>query len=405
MSAIAEEVLKVDGITHISDDLYKVPLSIIQLTAPGFAGVTDLEFRNPRHALDDGKLKAHGFDKVSMDELRESIRTEGLENPLICRVIQNGDSEPVIQLVAGERRKRCLDKLVKGNEDCYDPADGEFKAAKDVHKTVLCRVRLLDDEDSFKLAFGENDRAVGIGEGATLALIRHLRNCNASDEQLQRITGKSITWVRDTDTLLSLDDTTFAAVCNDEVNRTVALTLAKINDVEERLERLKNAQAYVQRRIEKVKIKVVKEVKEAEQEEEIASADMTLAEHMDEDVDAAQAVAAKAKRKAAAKRKKAEELEGKKLQVTSKDLRASATKEEDGVKPLTFKKIQKSWKEPIAALIRRKFKDEEGDVVEVDSEDVYFLKLICEKIEAGERDPMKLLRQHARNKANRACKK
>jgi ParB-like chromosome segregation protein Spo0J len=411
-SADVDAVVAMDGVKHLHGNLYRVRLSIIQLAENTKKEKGVLSFQNPRHILSSGKPK--GFSKEEMNELREAIRTEGLENPLLLRLIEI-DGKKILQLVSGERRYRSLLKLVESKAECFDPATGKTAKADKLFEYVDVRINThMDDKAAFKHAFSGNDKAIGIGEGATIALIREYRTAGWTDGDIMEATGKSITWLKDSDVLIGLDEHTFTALTNDQINRSAALDLAKIEDVAERLEVLDAARNFASKRLSAMKKKLESEVAAAESKAEVAEGEAVEAEMTgdDEAAEAAQKKAEKLQKKAKAKKREVEEV-NEQPRVTGKDLqKAKAGRKKPGANPggtnddgtaaLTKAKIQKFWYEPCVSLIKHDGQTDDGEPVEIDLEDAHLVKYLCEQMEKGERDIVKILKHHQKAKDRRA---
>ena len=81
------------------------------------------------------------FAGQAFDELLASIREKGVIQPIVVRPIGNGNSSPMYEIVAGERRWRASKEAMKENGDCrYIPAI----------------VRELDDDAAFEIMTIEN---------------------------------------------------------------------------------------------------------------------------------------------------------------------------------------------------------------------------------------------------------
>lgn len=389
--------LKLAGVKHLDRNLFRVNIDRIQL-ADSSTEEDVFSFMNPRHVT----TNPQGFSKEEMSELRESIRTLGLEHPLSLRLVETEDAE-ILQLVSGERRFRCISKLIKDKTSCFDPATNSWKPAAELYGAVECRINLLSDQDAFKLAFSENDRSIGIGEGATVALIRNFRREGWTDQQILEVSGKSITWLKDTDVLIGLDEDTFTALTENTINRSAALLLAKVDDVEERLVLLDNAKNSAIERLQSMKKKLQKELAAAETKEEIAEAELVVAETLGDEDKVAEQAAIAANHTNRAKRKKQElaSIEETTPKATAIDIDAARkTRKRPGAQPadgtskaLTLPKLQKYWYEPLNKLITGV-----ADDPEIDLDDVRLVCLLLEKIDAGERDILSVLRFHEANK-------
>jgi hypothetical protein len=323
-----------DKIQHLHGNLYRVHSSLIAYAEPH----ANIAFSNPRRTMVNGVLTGKGFTKTEMDELRSAIRTEGLHHPLMLRCVEMGKP---MALLNGERRKRCIDKLKADKEVCLDPASGKDIPARDLYEYVECRIlKDIDDKTAFKHAFSSNERAVDIGEGATVALIRSWRKQKWSDEDILGVTGKSITWLRDSDLLVKLDNKTFAALAANEINRTVAIKLAKIKDTNARQAALAKSREFAARRLKALQEKNNIDLAEAEKAAEVAEAQMELAEFKGKpvEVNRARKRHSRAKRKIDTTQTKRDALEQRNPQATIKDLNNA---QEEIPKGLTPAKIRK----------------------------------------------------------------
>lgn len=383
--------------TAVARDLYEVDFDSVIVADPGFGKDSDVKFHNPRFSL--GTKDAVGLDRESMNELKESIRSQGLFNPLVCRQVDDS-----IILVAGERRYRAIASLIQKNELCFDPGTDKMVPAKELYGKIQCRIRKLNDIEALTEAFAENDRAKNIGEGATVGFVKYLRNHGCDSETILAITGKSISWLADTDLLVGLDEKTFESLAKNEINRSAALELVKIEDIEERVSRLEDARQRLNARIGKLKASATKALQKAKQKVELAEAEADVAKIVGEGSEEAEQKIAKAKQKAQKKQEHVSKIDGK-AKITTKDIRGAA--KDAGVeekKPLTSVKIRKMWLDPLTNIIRKNFKDEEGESIEMDQEDAHLTQLVVKSLMKGEADFMRVLRQHERNRERRNSK-
>jgi Skp family chaperone for outer membrane proteins len=382
----------------LGGNLFRVHNSVVDY-ADGQPDQGGLKFINPRRIIANATQASMGLDKESMDELREALRTEGLQNPLTLNGKGNLGSGRLV-LLNGERRKRCLDKLVKDNVECYDQANDKWVPAAELYEYIECRIHSnINIKQKYKHAFSGNDKARGIGEGATIALVKMWRTAEEpwSDEDIMQVTGKSITWLRDTDLLINLDATTFEALVSGGINRTVALELAKEDDPQVRLARFHKASTLAAQRMTALIEKTDGKIQEYRELAEQAEADL-----------AAQSLMGTAKgRKSAQQRLKREQskldttvknqqnLQTRNPQVTRKDLdKADSALGTAESKMLTFAKIEKHWYAESDALL-----SENADVPEgIFDSDLRLVKLLWEEgIQKGERDIVVLLQMHRRN--------
>lgn len=322
-------------IQHLHGNLYRVHSSLIVYTDT----VNDTTaFSNPRRTMVNGVLTGKGFTKIEMDELRDAIRTEGLHHPLMLRCVEM--EQPMV-LLNGERRKRCIDKLMADNELCLDPDSGKQVPAQKLYEYIECRIlKDIDDKTAFKHAFSSNERAVDIGEGATIALIRSWRKHKWSDDDILNVTGKSITWLRDSDLLVNLDKKTFSALAANEINRTVAIKLAKIKDTKDRQTALAKSRTYAAKRLLALQEKINEDLADAEKAAEIAESQMELAEYKEKptEVNRARNRHRRAQIKINATQTKREVLDSRIPQATIKDLDKAQEEIPKGLTPAKIKK-------------------------------------------------------------------
>lgn len=409
-----------DNIQHLYGNLYRVRFSEIKLAPQGFdPDAAEFEFGNPRwHMNAKGKMIAHGLNdtKEKAIALKNAIQEEGLENPLRLR-IWHKDGEIILESVNGERRYRQLDALIKEKADCIDAETGEETPASELYEFVEARINSMDDMEALEYATRPNETGEPIGERAMLNVVRVLRKHGANDTDIRRKSGdKSVTWLRETDSLIGLnDDSVLDALDSNAINRKVALDLTKIADAGERGSRLGSLIAAATARTDAIKEKTRAAADKADEEAEIAEAEHREATLLgtQEDQDSTAATATTKRTKAAKKGDDAKVAANASTTATTKDLTATANPDNDGDpgnKPLTISKLEKHWQGELASLIRRKGTDEEGNELDLDLEDAKLAKMIVDAILNGKQESdgktpistIKLLKQHARNKAKRA---
>jgi hypothetical protein len=407
------ELLGEENCVHLHGNLYRVRRECIEYAEPGITVENGgVKFGNPRWVKNSkGKPVARGLETAKMNRLKDSIQKEGLENPLRLRVLDDEDGESItLQLVNGERRFRSIDLLAKDQTECVDPATGKTLPADELFEWVDCRINRMSDLDAIRMSLRPNETGESIGEVAAMEVVRAMRETDADDEEIMRVTGMSITWLRETDRLLKLDEDTRTALQTDNINRKLALKLATIKDTNERIARLeKCCQSAVERLAEReAALNEGAENDQAEAEINEAAAALAQAEGDGDEAEQAKKKAAAAKKRADKKREEAERLEEQGPQATSKDW-DDTNSENDPPKPLTTAKIEKAWRGPLGAAIRKKGLDEDGNEPEYDLEDARLMKTIVDAICDGKREsdnktPIsfeKLLKQHAKAKARR----
>lgn len=398
-----------EGVKHLHGDMYLVCHDLIEYADDGFdLSAAALIFQNPRHisASTDGKPMGIGFSKTEMDELRESIRTEGMKNPLSTRWLPGRKK---VQVVDGERRKRSLDKLRKDKTPVYVPATGEYAPATEHYEFIECRIEEMTEEAALKHSISMTERGCSFGEGALVLIVRHLRNCGKEDKSILEIMGKSTSWLKQSDDILKLDDKTFQAFCGDQINRTVALQLVTIPDIGKRIKLLGKATQIAQQRIMDEINKLDEQIDKAETELEHAEADEVVANALGSGTDKKKANRkVRTARNKVDSKKKAKEETGQKgtSKVIDKDLQQAAKEEgvEEDIKPksLTGVKIGKHYVDALALTIRRGGKDDEGNDLGFDMEELHLAKTVCENIVKGEVDVFKAIKQYKTAQARRS---
>lgn len=393
------------GVTHVSGKVYRVDISAINFADGGFdRDSKDLAFVNLRHALLDQKLVGRGLSKEDMSDLRERIRTEGLLHTPMLRWHDNG-----VQIVMGERRIRCLIKLVHENADCFDRESGQYVKAKDLYGTIACEIHDLDDRQAYKLSFSETESVKLFGDGSRIAAISYFRVCGEDDKSIISITGLGPEWLRQTDKLTSLGKECFAALCNEEMNLQVAQKLLELYPTSEEdrnaawAEWKKNSEVRFAQKQEKAAAAVQKATEKESEAEDLAEAiaedkaRQQAAQKSTESLDKKAAEVEKKKAKAgkqkAAAEAKVNNLAAKKPKATPKDTAAE-------VKPLTYAKVEKLWTPTLTSLIKSDGCDADGKKIEsIDMQDVKLVKLVVDQMRKGQTSVLKILSHHFRKKS------
>lgn len=289
-----------------SEDLYKVDLSLISVEG-GF---------NPR------RITNKGFDKESMDNLLSSIREQGILSPLICRWAAVGD-ELSVTIVEGERRFLTVKHLLESDEQVWSREHNKYLPASEVFDALQCRVVVATRDEALQYAASVQDCTVDWGEGAKTALIKKMREEGYTDERIITIFSKSSAWLREEDKICTLDDNTWNAYIGMKINRVVALSLVKVEDLELRQEYLNAAlQTATSRHKEEVEA-IEEQITTFEEKIESAKVELELAEKEgdEEAIVAAKEKLEKVQKKVEAKK---EEKQNKKPQAKTKDLTVGA---------------------------------------------------------------------------------
>lgn len=388
-----------EGVQSITDDgLFWIDFSLITVAEEYDGGEDkDIKFFNPRHLgsytieIDGKKETFHGqgFDKESMRELLEDIQNKGLNYPLLaCWAIK--DNKIVgVRVNDGERRFRCVDRMVDKNEKAWSQAHGQFMPAKEVYSKIICRVKVLNDEESLQEACEVSGTAVPWGAAAQARLIKVLYDKGKGDVEVCKLLRKKPQWVAETYSLNELDELTFNYLLSGKINRSTALRLLKEHpDVKERQSMLTAAWKEAVKRNEQVKEKLEAAVEKAEADVELAESEVVEAELMGADQDEVEAIKEEVEEKQEKVKNRQEALAASaKPIIKNKDVDRASTK--GGKKPrrcLRPPKIQKQL-------------DTINEMIEKDDETVCTLDTLrvvskCYKgILDGEMDVVKILKK------------
>lgn len=170
----------------------------------GTISLTDIEI-NPYQPRTE-------FDQVSLHELSESIRVQGLIQPITVRKMENGK----YQLISGERR---------------------FRAAKLVGLSgIPAYVRSANDQQMLEMALIENIQRENLNAiEVALSFQRMLEECNLKQEQLGERVGKNRTTITNYLRLLKLPPEIQVSIRDQKISMGHARALINIDDVEKQL--------------------------------------------------------------------------------------------------------------------------------------------------------------------------
>lgn len=335
------------GIKQLYGTLYVVPFNSIII--PNSNGNDkEYNFMNPRMLTEQGT--ADLMDKRKSADLRESIKTKTLLNPLVCRwVKKDGVNYP--QLVGGDRRYRALDFLIRKKEIVTDPRslhlndDGEWiykqVSADEAYATIPCQIfAVTNDLDALALSWAENKNRLDLTEGHEVAEVIKLRKFGAGDDKILEILQREEKWLAETDRLIAeLDNETLTDLIESRMTRACAAELCSIGDIELRtkirIEANQQANETYQKKIKRYQQRIEK----ALDEREIAEGAVADAEFSNdkEGIETAKA----AVEEASTKLKKSVDLrDAAQPMATAKNVRNAAS--ESGIKPDKSPKSPKS---------------------------------------------------------------
>lgn len=392
---------------HLGHGLYLVPrkfLKVADKIVPKDSEIQKGEFvfENPRLGLGfRDSFKPEGMQKEEIDALREAIKNDGLDHPLLCR-----PKDGCLQIINGMRRLLQIDYFVKNDVSVKDKSTGQMVSAKKLFGDagIPCLIEEMSDFEAYRRANNTDDTSKPHGDAARLAQLRYFAKTGVvSDTEIAKIVGKSKDWVaRMKQISLKLDKGTFDAFAAGAITFTAAEWLSEYKDPNKRNEVLKDLLKKSKERneemVEKAKAHVNYTVgqlvkaqaaavvakqngdpdKQSKAEEQVAAAEKNLVEAQD-------AVVAVRKKKTPVARRD--------LPRASNPRAGGAVKANDDVpagivNKLTPAKQTKHWYEPACAIIKaRKKNNPEGNIDnKVHDEFYYVVKLLHEKFLEGETD-------------------
>lgn len=194
---------------------------------------------NPKHIIFAAHELGSGFwnartvlAQAEMDELCESIQTKGLLEDIVVRKIAGNQ----YQVVVGERRLRCILKLLKSNANCYDLGSGKTKKASQVYSPFTVKVLYhCSDKEASSLSVTENLKRKDLSELEMMQYCQNLEKAKAADgvtplysrKDIQDIIGKSASWISQTNSLFNLHPRVRKMLEDGTIGRTVALSFLK----------------------------------------------------------------------------------------------------------------------------------------------------------------------------------
>lgn len=203
----------------------------------------DRLFYNPRSLTD--------FSAEKMKKLELSVRSDGLQTPLLIRAVSDNGTVVKAELVAGERRLRTLRRIVDEDLPCFDENSfpkpvydlgevvlhrGSFAkvqrqensevevafldfedqpsnivktvdakdllptvSGKQLYERVECRVLYdISDERALRLAFTENDQSEPLAIADEVGLVERLTKRGMKVNEISQLLGSNPSWVSQT---------------------------------------------------------------------------------------------------------------------------------------------------------------------------------------------------------------
>lgn len=381
-----------DDVQHLHGNLFRARRGLVKLANSGLSVQEGkLVYGNPRWFVNkSGEPEAKGIEKGKMEELRNSIQDEGLENPIRLRVKEG--KKNFLEVINGERRLRCVEQLCERDVPCFDAESNSQRPASEMYEWIECRIEFMDDEMALRCALKPNETSEVIGELASLNVVKTLRDSGFDDQDILKATGKSISWLRETEKIIGLDEVCLGYFENEKINRKVALHLAQIEDAEERIATLEKInEAAMARHSEKIK-QAEKKVSNANKDQECQETAAHLAKKSGDDEAAEQHIekSKKAKKRAEEGSNERRKLSGKSATATSKDLESVS----DVSKPLSHNKIQSLYMDLIEQIIESEGIDESGDSMGINLELLKAVAGVLSAIMSGKKEAIDVIAEH-----------
>lgn len=396
----------VEGCEHLYNNLFMVPFDSIK--TPDDEEVDgNYHFRNPRTLIEKGQAEL--LDRKLSQELRESIKKNTLLNPLICRWVFDEDNEcyhPMV--IGGERRYRALEFLIRKKETVKNPQDltitedGKWihgTATADVaYNLVPCQIFMCDsDLDALALSWAENKTRINLTDGHEAAEVVKLRQANATDDKIMEILQQDRRWLAETDRLISsLDADTLGDFLESRIDRSAALQLLTIDDVDTRNRVRESANQASQATHERRVTRLDNRIEVAQTRQEIAEANQVLAQDDELQQEAARE-AAESRVEVNTMRTRRERMQP---ETTAREVR-QATAEVTGqstTRRRTPKPQQPSLnldeiRDYLNLLLKKNGRSPDGFVVQIDSIKL-LLRFINENVANCNNDIRETLREH-----------
>jgi hypothetical protein len=385
-----------EDVRHLHGNLFRVRRSRIRMARAGVAVEEGrLVYGNPRWFLNkSGSPEARGLEAAKMEELKSSIRVSGLDNPIRLRPIEG--KKPYLEVVNGERRFRCIDSLCESDDDCYDAAVGDNAPASEVYEWVDCRIEVLDDRDALGVALKTNETSEVIGELASIQVVKTLREAGFDDQDILVATGKSVSWLRETDRIIGLDDVCLRHFENDQITRKAALQLALIEDAEERIGVLEQVVNIAQRRHASKMQKLDRDVEAAETEEYVADSAAKVAEEFgdEEQAEELQQRSSKAGKRAGKAREERAKASSKGAKADARDVKKVAAPKKKSSEPDAGGGLESAYVEMIESIIDHEGFDADGNAYGIDLNILAAVLGVVRAIADGDEGILDVLKSH-----------
>ncbi len=383
-----------DDVVHLHGNLYRVRRKRMRMAKSGLSVENGcLVYGNPRWFVNkSGDLEARGIESSKMEELKSSIKNSGLDNPIRVRPVRDGDRH-CLEIVNGERRFRCITDLCDSDEKCHSTESSSKSPASEVFEWIDCRIDVMDDKAALGVALKTNETSEVIGDLASLQVVRALRGSGYQDQEILLSTGKSLSWLRETDRIIGLDEVCLDHFEKDQITRKAAIQLALIENAEERLSLLERIVGIARDRKASRLKSLDKKVEKADSDHFVNEANSELAAE-EGDEDKAEMLADKSK-SAKERGKKAREergkVEAKAPKADARDIKKARGENAGGKKKSAGGHLMASYVELVEQVIQSEGFDEDGDSLGLNLETLSSVLGVLSAIIEGEEDAMSVL--------------
>jgi hypothetical protein len=249
----------------------------------------------------------------------------------------------------------------------------------------------MDDKTALGIALKMNETSEVIGDLANLHVIQTLRAAGYDDQEILKSTGKSLSWLRETDRIMGLDDVCLEHFRNDQITRKAAIQLALMENAKERIGMLEKIVEVARGRKEARLKSLDQAVQKADKEGDLADVAAYAADRHG-DKDESDRLASKSK----AARKKAESVRDEREKASAKPAKAYARdmKKARGPQPLAHSKIKSEYVDAIESIIENEGFDEDGDSLGLDLSLISAVLGVLKAIMDGEDDLLSVLSCH-----------
>lgn len=197
------------GLSALLSDADKVPAAVAEEKVIAVSGVNEIPIEQIEANKNQPRIH---FDEVALQELADSIRVQGIIQPITVRRL----SEKEYQIISGERR---------------------YRASKLAGLTAIpAYVRTADDQQMLEMALIENIQRENLNAiEISLSYQRLISECNLKQEELGERVGKNRATVTNYLRLLKLPPAIQAAIRDNQLSMGHARAIVNIERVEDQL--------------------------------------------------------------------------------------------------------------------------------------------------------------------------